>query len=196
MNLVQRHFNLVSGKYSTASNSGIWKIFRNQESKAIFATLPSVYPGMKALDLGCGAGFYSQLLVKWGFSKVTSVDFSKDMLAQLKGSEFEKIESDIENFVSTEKYDYVVCAGALEFIKNPDIVFINVKKMLKPQAHFVVLIPDSHFLSVFYKLYHRLHKIEVQIFNQTQLEDFAIKAGLKLASSSTVFPFAKILKFT
>ena len=196
MSIVQDHFNLVSTKYNSASNSGIWRFFRKQEAKGIQKTLPIVKPEMTALDLGCGAGFYSHFLNQSGFNKVTSVDFSKNMLAQLTGSQFVKVEADIENYLATEKYDFILCAGVLEFVKTPESVFKNVSKMLKPGASFVVLVPNKNFLSYFYGLYHRLHKIDVKIYDQTQLQAFAKKSGLKLVSTFTTFPFAKILKFS
>lgn len=195
MNQVLEHFNLASKKYVSASNKGLWKIVRNRETSAIQKLVLPVDSKATALDLGCGAGYYSTILKKLGFKKITCVDFSPEMLAQISSSDFIKIESNIETFKSDEKYDLILCAGALEFVDNPNQVFQNVKKMLNPGGAFVILVPNENLFSIFYKLYHRKHRIDVKIHSVDTLNQLAETSGLKLVKYIGVFPMTKVFRF-
>lgn len=68
----------------------------------------------KILELGCGTGFLTKKLVATQ-ATVTSVDQSAGMLvrAKVRAPEGKFIQSDILNFVSSEKYDYVVFSFVL-----------------------------------------------------------------------------------
>ena len=66
MNPIQSHFDQASAQYAKASANGIWKFMRNSESRNIVKMLPKINDATTALDLGCGSGYYSDLLKQLG----------------------------------------------------------------------------------------------------------------------------------
>jgi len=60
--------------------------FNAPMAKALLSQLPikNISKDVHILDLGCGTGILTEILAKEGFSKLTLVDFSKEMLIRAK----------------------------------------------------------------------------------------------------------------
>ncbi len=94
--------------------------------------------GKKILDFGCGSGIYAKLLTKRG-AKVKGFDISKNMLAIAK-RENPKLDLRLGSGYKIpfkEKFDIVQGSLVLDYLKNWDKVFKEVKKVLNKKGIFV-----------------------------------------------------------
>ncbi len=196
MNSVKSHFENAAPEYTQKSKSGLWKIIRNAEAKGVMSLLPLTTSATSALELGCGTGYYSDLLLSRKIKNLTCVDFSEEMLNQLKSPLVKKVKADIENYNVNEKFDVILCAGALEFTEDPQKVFENVSSMLSPTGVFILLYPTENFLGRFYRRHHKRNGLNVKLFSDEIIQGLSKAAGLFSAGSLAVFPFTRIVKLT
>lgn len=196
MTAVKIHFDKVSEGYRSLSGRGLWRILRRREAKTVAALLPEINETITALDLGCGSGFYSDLLREQKVRDLTCVDFSEKMLAKIDNPDYLKITADIQVYKSSKKFDIILCAGALEFTEKPQNVFMNVAAMLKPNGVFILLYPLENIFGRIYRLYHGRHGFQIFLYREQQLNNFCAQAGLRKVSLSSVFPFTGIAKYT
>ncbi len=94
--------------------------------------------GKKILDFGCGSGIYAKFLTKKG-AKVKGFDISKSMLVIAKR---ENPNLDLRlgsgyKFPFKEKFDIVQGSLVLDYLKDWDKVFKEVKRVLKNKGIFV-----------------------------------------------------------
>ena len=71
----------------------------------------SIRSGAKVLELGCGTGRHTRLLLQWG-ATVTAVDNSAEMLTEVP-SKATKVVGDIQSLVLGEQFSLVVLASNL-----------------------------------------------------------------------------------
>jgi SAM-dependent methyltransferase len=97
----------------------------------------------RVLDVGCGDGYLSALLVARGYD-VTGVErsggttdrFPRDVIL---------VEADLEEGLPTlsQTYDHVVCADILEHLRRPDSILRSLADVLKPGGRLVASLPNS-----------------------------------------------------
>ena len=93
------------------------------ERYTLFRTLGDIH-GTRVLDLACGDGFYTRLLMEAGASSVTGVDISAEMIRLAEASERRRplgcsfVRADAGGFVPDEPMDLVVAAYLLNYAKD------------------------------------------------------------------------------
>jgi ubiquinone/menaquinone biosynthesis C-methylase UbiE len=95
----------------------------------------------RVLDLACGAGRHTLRLVRAG-ARVTAVDFSMGLLTEAQkrvGEGVTFIEADITRSLPIfVEHDLVVCALALQQVRELKPVFGEIARVLKPEGVLVV----------------------------------------------------------
>jgi 18S rRNA (guanine1575-N7)-methyltransferase len=82
--------------------------------------LLEISPPGKALDLGCGVGFSTEILTKLGF-EVIGIDINRYMVEEARKRGINAIEGDfryLENYFSKNFFDLVISVSALQWIKD------------------------------------------------------------------------------
>lgn len=106
--------------------------------------LPSLHPGMEALELGCGEGQNSRWLARQGL-RCTAIDISEGQLkyaradAATEGLAIDFRHESIETFFSEpERYDFITSSHAFEFVEDPFGLVRRVATWLRPGGWFVL----------------------------------------------------------
>ncbi len=98
--------------------------------------------GEAILDLACGQGYFSRL-VKDAGANVTGVDLSLELIARAeeKSSDISYIVAPAENTkLKKESFDKVFTVLAFENIKNIDEVMFEIKRVLKKEGTFTLVL--------------------------------------------------------
>lgn len=151
----------------------------------------------RVLDLGCGSGVLSELLVESGY-KVDASDMSEDML-EFAGKKLERFDpsryhlfrSECENLeAEDETYDVVACIGVFGYMDDVDAAIAQIYRVLKPGGRLVMSIRNFDHLRVF-DFYNWLRmvfvKLPLRIFKKIQGKSYIdVKSesqGLKIESA-------------
>jgi ubiquinone/menaquinone biosynthesis C-methylase UbiE len=114
---------------------------RDLEALALQKTLADI-TFENCLEIGCGTGKNTEWFVTKA-SKVTSVDFSEEMLAKAKqkieASNVQFIQADIKNdWAFGNHFDLVSFSLVLEHIENLEIIFAKTNEALKSDGYIYI----------------------------------------------------------
>ncbi len=152
--IVKRHFTehakLWEDIYSTQDVTSLNIQLRQANVLAFVETL-ELEAGAKVLDLGCGAGMASAILLEQGF-EVVGVDVSEAML-ELARKNCGRVSStakatflmgsaeDLE--FANEEFDLVIALGLIEYLKWDRWALQQMHRVLKPGGHLIVTVPNE-----------------------------------------------------
>jgi len=123
------------------------------ERPAMLSLLPDDVRGLAALDAACGPGRYTEWLADHG-AEVTAFDVSPRMLANARrrlGLKARIEKADLNHpltFLEDESFDLVLCALALDYVRDWRMVFAEFHRVLRRPGSFVFSIehPLSDYL--------------------------------------------------
>ena len=116
------------------------------EHAARYAFASSLARGGRVLDLGCGAGYGSEMLLEAGAREVLGVDASEEAVEHAKNryarKNLEFTRADAVGLDTGREFDLVVAFEVLEHTTNHDGFLDAAKRALKKQGRLVVSTPN------------------------------------------------------
>lgn len=120
-----------------------------KERMAKILSAMDVSAGKKVLDIGCGSGIFIEALSKMG-AEVTGVDCSKKMLSladcrlkKASAARYDLLVADASSLpVGGTHYDFVICAGLLDYVLDIKKVLKEIHRVLKDSGLAVITIPS------------------------------------------------------
>ncbi len=188
----RQYFDKVAPKYRNMTSSGIIGKVREREMKSVMRML-SPKPCESILDAGCGSGFYS-LRIKSVGAIVLGVDSSPRMVHEARKIGIHAELCDLESLNLGLKFDKILCAGVLEFCRDPLKVIRRLRAHLREEGIIVFLIPTCSLGGIFYKLYHLSHGLNIILFPLGEIEELLRKADLKIVAVEKTAPFGHLIK--
>src|SRR6202162_5496720 len=96
----------------------------------------------QVLDLGCGRGGVVELF--WRDVKLAAgLDPDVPSLAEHRAAGMPVVRRRGEHLpFAGESFDLIVCLWVLEHLERPEVVFSEVRRVLKPGGHFIFLTPN------------------------------------------------------
>lgn len=112
--------------------------------------LMDVRKGMEAIDVGCGSGAITRLLLEKG-AKVTAVDYSEEMLKVcskglegLRREDYVLINCDANSLhVQDNKFDLLVSSGLLDYLSDTRGALQEFYRVLKPGGNIIFTVPKT-----------------------------------------------------
>lgn len=107
-------------------------------------TVSLVGKNKKVLDVGCGYGFLTELILK-NKNKVKAIETSDNAIKHIKKLGIEVYDLDVNSKWSEkidEKFDVVVCTEVIEHVFDTDNLISNINKVLKKGGHLVISTPN------------------------------------------------------
>jgi SAM-dependent methyltransferase len=106
------------------------------------------WAGQRVLDVACGTGIWLRALAMLG-AMPAGVDISKVALGVCRESLPEAVlncaRAEELPFIDQE-FDFISCLGALEHFLDPAAALREMVRVAKPEARFLLLVPNSDFL--------------------------------------------------
>jgi 2-polyprenyl-3-methyl-5-hydroxy-6-metoxy-1,4-benzoquinol methylase len=184
------YFDREASNYISRSQKGVWKHFRQTELQAVLKELEPK-PGEKILDVGCGPGFYSRELKRFG-AEVVGIDCSVEMIEQFRSTGLHGVHGDFESYNFDSRFNKVLIAGAAEFMSNSSSIIKQIETVLLPQGRAVILVPRNNFFGQIYKTWHWSHGCNV--FLHDYRSAFKNNSELKITSIQNVTPMSALLR--
>jgi len=113
------------------------------------ADILEVAQGTKILDVACGKSDFLYACKSKG-AEVSGVDLSDRAIevskSLLPDGQFFQCSAEKLPF-SDQAFDIVTCLGSLEHFVNPKVALIEMRRVAKPDAKFLLLVPNKDFLT-------------------------------------------------
>ena len=93
-------------------------------------------PGERVVDIGCGDGALTDRIVAAG-AVVTGVEADPDLARAARGRGLAVVEQDAHRSFGDGTFDAAFSNAALHWMLDPDTVFANVRRALRPGGRFV-----------------------------------------------------------
>lgn len=186
---VETYFSNVASAYQTASDKVLWRMVREREARAVLQSIGDV-AGRDVLELGCGAGFYTRLLLERGARHVHAVDLSRQMLDQLPAGAVTAWQGDATTIDPGRQFPVLLSAGMLEFVPDPAAVLLHAANLACPDGAFTILYPTDTLLGRAYRRFHRRHELSITLFDKRSVEQLAAQTGWRLVSTVPAGPYS------
>lgn len=145
---------------------------------------------MSILDVGCGDGFWLEVLRDLGFGNIYGVDLSMPLLLRAKSKGLKVAQCDALRLVLRKTFDVIIMCDVLEHLTDPEVALRNVYDCLNENGRFYLSIPVYESLSSRYmrlvKGKSRLQEAQehdethVHAFSRPSIESLLKRVGFKI----------------
>jgi trans-aconitate 2-methyltransferase len=118
---------------------------RTRPAVELLARVPVAAPD-HVIDLGCGPGNSTALLVaRWPQANIDGLESSPEMLAKARASQVRAtwIESDVESWSPTVRYDVIFSNASLHWISNHRALLPKLMTHLSDDGALAFQVPDN-----------------------------------------------------
>ena len=147
------HFAFIKNQLNTILNKKRLNMLRNNPFHYSIATrirnsyiikYLSPTPKDKILDIGCGVGYFSQLLSNFG-SELHGLDISEESVSICKSNISENFTvGNAESLqYSDNQFDKILCSEVLEHLKNDLKAVTEMWRILKPNGTVLITVPST-----------------------------------------------------
>lgn len=192
---VAAYFSDAAAQYQRASSRSLWRLVRDREARAVTALLGD-FAGREVLELGCGAGFYTRLLLAGGARHVVAVDFSQSMLDHLPSGAVTAICADATTVDPGRRFEVLLSAGMLEFVPDALAALRNAARLAEPGAPLVILVPTDSLLGRGYRRFHRGNGMNIRLFDKASVAALAAASGWTVSSYTKAGPYSAVARLT
>ena len=144
-----------------------FKASRYSSHTLLLARFPARGEGRRVLDLGCAAGYLSEILAERGYS-VTCIDWPgtpHPPTVEFSGA-------DLDNGIGPVggRFQYIICADLIEHLRDPLRLLKECRELLAPGGTLVASLPNSaHWYFRWNVLMGRFPQHERGLFDSTHL---------------------------
>ena len=162
----------------------------------LLAQFPELGEGRSVLDIGCAAGYLSEILAQRGFS-VASIDWPgtpHPATVEFSGADLDDGLGPVERY-----FDYIICADVIEHLRDPLRLLKECRERLAPGGTLLASLPNSaHWYFRWNILLGRFPQQERGLFDSTHLHFYTWdgwvqlfdRAGLRIETvRSSAVPF-------
>lgn len=117
---------------------------------ARYAFVKSLCSGKRILDIACGEGYGSRLMIDWGAEAVEGVDISSEAVAHArKAFGGEKVNftqhaaESVDALFEPQSFDLIVSFETVEHVEDPAAFLNAIKRLVKPGGMIVVSCPND-----------------------------------------------------
>jgi len=199
-------FNIYRNEYFNRGRQGSESGYENYELTAslriktfnkwysdIKRFLPSPHADANALDIGCAAGYFLELLKKDGWCHVEGIELDTRMLQGLKSRGFEVSGLPLEQFAPLRRYRLITLFDVLEHLPDINNDFAKLSTMLDDNGIIALVTPDFNSFQrrLFGRRWFQFKPREhIYYFDRSTLSRLAEKHGFEILSCSRSGQFA------
>lgn len=117
---------------------------------ARYALARNLCRGKKVLDIACGEGYGSRLLLEWGATEVVGIDVSEDAVVRANKNFLKSgirylcgDAQNIDQIIAGEKFDLIVSFETIEHIPRPDEYLSAIARLRSRDACVVISCPND-----------------------------------------------------
>jgi 2-polyprenyl-3-methyl-5-hydroxy-6-metoxy-1,4-benzoquinol methylase len=137
------------------------------------------YKDKRILDVGCGYGELLYVFKKQFNSSVQGLEPSKETASL--GTKMFNIPIDdllLEEFISDEKFDIILCNHTLEHVRDPAEFLSELSALLKPDGYLYIEVPNIMSPTGGFSLNKFLYNEHLQTFSSYNLNELLKRVGL------------------
>ncbi len=154
----------------------------------------------KALEIGCGSGFFLRALQKTGYKEVAGVEPSEEAVSK-SGDLKDRIFTGFfeETNYAPNSFDLVTCFQTLDHLIDPFSVLKKIHEVLKPGGiAYLIMHNEKSLQAKFFGEKSPIYDVEhIYLFNKETLSRFVKKAGfniMKLFDIKNIYPLSYWLR--
>ena len=187
---LREYYDRAAPHYLDRASKGMMGWLRRRELAITHGMLPEGN-GRKALDAGCGPGYYSQVMRERGFD-VTAVDLSPEMVRTVNGLGIPAYQMDIEHSAPPTElpapFDFVFCAGVLEFANDVRKFLRSLRRLTADGGELVLIAPLRGTFGFFYRTYLESRGIPARCYGSACLHEDLQAVGFEPVETRAARP--------